>query len=111
MPEVVFEVDQSKSMRDQVVPGHNRWHPDIPVAARVRPGREPEYLAAVRELARLAEGRGWHLWLFMPAIITMDCCSRHVVFSPRPRPLVLTRQQFSRIYSVRGHAIRQRWTH
>ena len=32
--------------------------------ARVRPGREPEYLAAVRELARLAEGRGWHLWLF-----------------------------------------------
>jgi formamidase len=40
MPEVVFEVDQSKSMRDQVVPGHNRWHPDIPVAAMVRPGSE-----------------------------------------------------------------------
>jgi hypothetical protein len=30
----------------------------------VRPGSEPEYLAAVRELARLAEGRGWHLWVF-----------------------------------------------
>ena len=30
----------------------------------VRPGSETEYLAAVRELARLAEGRGWHLWVF-----------------------------------------------
>ncbi|GAA0523783.1 formamidase [Saccharopolyspora subtropica] len=40
MPEVVFSVDQSKSMRDQAVPGHNRWHPDIPVAAMVRPGQE-----------------------------------------------------------------------
>jgi hypothetical protein len=30
----------------------------------VRPGREQEYLAAVRELARLAEARGWHLWIF-----------------------------------------------
>ena len=38
MPEVVFSVDQSKSMRDQSVPGHNRWHPDIPPAAMVRPG-------------------------------------------------------------------------
>ncbi|MEJ2860282.1 formamidase [Actinomycetospora flava] len=40
MPEVVFEVDQSKSMRDQAVPGHNRWHPDIPLASMVRPGSE-----------------------------------------------------------------------
>ncbi|MGV9595246.1 formamidase [Streptosporangium sandarakinum] len=40
MPEVVFGVDQSKSMRDQDVPGHNRWHPDIPVVATVRPGDE-----------------------------------------------------------------------
>lgn len=40
MPEVVFSVDQSKSMRDQAVPGHNRWHPDIPVASMVRPGDE-----------------------------------------------------------------------
>lgn len=30
----------------------------------VRPGSETEYLAAVRELARLAEDRGWHLWVF-----------------------------------------------
>jgi formamidase len=27
-------------MRDQAVPGHNRWHPDIPVAAMVKPGDE-----------------------------------------------------------------------
>jgi formamidase len=40
MPEVVFSVDQSKSMRDQAVPGHNRWHPDIPAAASVTPGSE-----------------------------------------------------------------------
>ncbi|MDP9849884.1 formamidase [Streptosporangium lutulentum] len=40
MPEVIFSVDQSKSMRDQAVPGHNRWHPDIPAAAMVRPGDE-----------------------------------------------------------------------
>src|SRR5215212_7021241 len=40
MPEVVFSVDQSKSMRDQAVPGHNRWHPDIPSAAFVQPGSE-----------------------------------------------------------------------
>jgi formamidase len=40
MPNVIFSVDQSKSMRDQAVPGHNRWHPDIPTAAMVRPGDE-----------------------------------------------------------------------
>ena len=31
---------------------------------RVRPGAEGEYLGAVRELAGLAERRGWHLWVF-----------------------------------------------
>lgn len=31
---------------------------------RVRPGAEPEYLAAVTALAALAEHRGWHLWVF-----------------------------------------------
>jgi hypothetical protein len=31
---------------------------------RVRRGSEREYLDAVGELARLAEARGWHLWLF-----------------------------------------------
>ncbi|SEG89978.1 formamidase [Thermomonospora echinospora] len=40
MPEVLFSVDQARSMRDQSVPGHNRWHPDIPPAATVRPGAE-----------------------------------------------------------------------
>jgi formamidase len=39
MPDVVFTVDQAKSMRDQAVPGHNRWHPDVPVATTVRPGQ------------------------------------------------------------------------
>src|SRR4051794_16642356 len=40
MPEVVFSVDQTKPMADQAVPGHNRWHPDIPPAASVKPGDE-----------------------------------------------------------------------
>src|SRR5687767_11191927 len=40
MPEVVFSVDQSKPMAEQAVPGHNRWHPDIPPAATVQPGSE-----------------------------------------------------------------------
>ena len=40
MPEVVFSVDQALSMRDQKVPGHNRWHPDIPPAVTVKPGSE-----------------------------------------------------------------------
>ena len=31
---------------------------------RVRAGGEAEYLASVRSLARLAEERGWHLWVF-----------------------------------------------
>jgi hypothetical protein len=34
---------------------------------RVRPGSEEEYLAAVGSLARLAERRGWHLWVFRRA--------------------------------------------
>jgi formamidase len=40
MPEVIFSVDPTKSMRDQDVPGHNRWHPDIPAVATVKPGDE-----------------------------------------------------------------------
>ena len=40
MPEVAFTVDQSKSMADQAVPGHNRWHPDIPAANSVSPGSD-----------------------------------------------------------------------
>ncbi len=30
----------------------------------VRPEAEQEYLEVVRQLAALAEGRGWHLWVF-----------------------------------------------
>jgi formamidase len=40
MPEVAFAVDQSKSMADQAVPGHNRWHPDNPPASSVKPGSD-----------------------------------------------------------------------
>ena len=40
MPETVFHVDQTKSMHDQDVPGHNRWHPEIPAVTEVRPGDE-----------------------------------------------------------------------
>lgn len=40
MPEVLFDVDQAKLMKDQAVPGHNRWHPDIPAVATVLPGAE-----------------------------------------------------------------------
>jgi formamidase len=40
MPEVAFSVDQSKSMADQAVPGHNRWHPDIPAVTSVSPGSD-----------------------------------------------------------------------
>ena len=34
---------------------------------RVRAGRDPEYLAAVRELAALCESRGRRLWIFRRA--------------------------------------------
>ncbi|MCR8984186.1 acetamidase/formamidase family protein [Brevibacillus laterosporus] len=38
MPEVLFQVDLNKPMEDQVTPGHNRWHPDIPATVSVNPG-------------------------------------------------------------------------
>jgi len=40
MPDVAFPIDYSKSMFVQDVPGHNRWHPDIPIASEVSPGDE-----------------------------------------------------------------------
>jgi formamidase len=40
MPEVAFGIDYARSMFDQEVPGHNRWHPDIPIASEVSPGDE-----------------------------------------------------------------------
>ncbi|WLV24521.1 acetamidase/formamidase family protein [Aciduricibacillus chroicocephali] len=38
MPKKLFKVDLSKTMDQQDVPGHNRWHPDIPAAFSVDPG-------------------------------------------------------------------------
>jgi len=40
MPEVIFSVDRDLSvpMSAQAMPGHNRWHPDIPPVATVAPG-------------------------------------------------------------------------
>ena len=35
-------------MRDQAVPGHNRWHPDIPPAVTVK----PEMIAYIVDIAR-----------------------------------------------------------
>lgn len=39
MPEKLFKVDLSKPMDKQDIPGHNRWHPDIPAAFSVDPGQ------------------------------------------------------------------------
>jgi formamidase len=36
--ETLFEVDLSKPWSQQKVLGHNRWHPDIPSVASIRPG-------------------------------------------------------------------------
>ncbi|MEV4201947.1 formamidase [Micromonospora globbae] len=38
MPEVIFPLDSTKKFRDQEKIGHNRWHPDIPPVATVKPG-------------------------------------------------------------------------
>ena len=38
MPDVLFPLDSSKSFEDQQKLGHNRWHPDIPPVATVKPG-------------------------------------------------------------------------
>jgi len=38
--EPLFKVELGKSMADQEVPGHNRWHPDIPAAAWTDPGTD-----------------------------------------------------------------------
>ncbi|MGI5216208.1 formamidase [Plantactinospora sp. CA-290183] len=39
MPEVLFPLDSAKSFTEQELTGHNRWHPDIPPVAQVRPGQ------------------------------------------------------------------------
>src|SRR5690348_13330097 len=38
MPETIFALDSSKKFTDQEQVGHNRWHPDIPPVATVKPG-------------------------------------------------------------------------
>lgn len=38
MPELIFPLDSSRSFTDQAKVGHNRWHPDIPPVATVKPG-------------------------------------------------------------------------
>ena len=38
MPEVLFPLDSQKSFTEQEKLGHNRWHPEIPPVATVKPG-------------------------------------------------------------------------
>ena len=38
MPEVLFPLDSSRKFEDQEKLGHNRWHPEIPPVAVVKPG-------------------------------------------------------------------------
>lgn len=38
MPETLFKIDLTKPMNEQELPGHNRWHPDIPAVVSVNPG-------------------------------------------------------------------------
>ena len=40
MPDVLFPLDSSKKFEDQEKIGHNRWHPEIPPVATVKPGHE-----------------------------------------------------------------------
>lgn len=40
MPEVIFPLDSSKPFHEQEKLGHNRWHPEIPPVATVKPGDE-----------------------------------------------------------------------
>ncbi|WP_313021601.1 formamidase [Mobilicoccus sp.] len=38
MPDVIFPLDSTKTFTQQQLTGHNRWHPDIPPVATVKPG-------------------------------------------------------------------------
>lgn len=38
MPDVIFPLDSTKSFEDQEKVGHNRWHPEIPPVATLKPG-------------------------------------------------------------------------
>jgi len=38
VPELIFPLDSSKKFTEQAKLGHNRWHPEIPPVAQVKPG-------------------------------------------------------------------------
>jgi formamidase len=38
MPKNVFPLDNTRKFTEQELVGHNRWHPDIPAAVRIKPG-------------------------------------------------------------------------
>lgn len=38
MPEVIFPLDSARTFEEQEKVGHNRWHPEIPPVATVKPG-------------------------------------------------------------------------
>jgi len=38
VPDVIFPLDSTKTFTQQQLTGHNRWHPDIPPVATVKPG-------------------------------------------------------------------------
>ena len=59
-----FMADVKKSCRSSPRRGSEVSRTLTVSRVSVRPGKDEEYLAAVRELAGLAEGRGWHLWVF-----------------------------------------------
>jgi formamidase len=38
MPKTLFKIDLTRPINKQELPGHNRWHPDIPAVVSVKPG-------------------------------------------------------------------------
>jgi formamidase len=38
MPKTLYKIDLTKTCAEQEIPGHNRWHPDIPAVVSVKPG-------------------------------------------------------------------------
>lgn len=39
MPKIIISLDRTKAPKDQPIPMHNRWHPDIPAVAVMKPGQ------------------------------------------------------------------------
>ncbi|MCY0864247.1 MAG: acetamidase/formamidase family protein, partial [Sulfobacillus sp.] len=40
MPRILFKAELDKPMAEWDLPGHNRWHPDIPAEVGVNPGED-----------------------------------------------------------------------